>query len=194
MLPIITLHIDDRRATAALDRLGNIQSGAPQLMRQIAGIMHTEVEDNFDAQGRPRWMPLKPSSLGSKYRREVTTRRGNVRRDNIERFRNAVRQNKILQASGSLASSVVMFSSATQAIVGSNKVYAAIHQFGGKTKAHIIRARRKRALAFGGILRRQVNHPGSVIPARPYLVLGPDGGTRIESATARYLRTLTEPR
>lgn len=192
MLPDIVIKIDDAAATAALDRLGRIRAGAPVLMRQIAGIMHTEVEDNFDAQGRPRWAPLLPSSLTSKYRHDVTTRKGRARRDNVSRFRDAVRQNKILQASGQLASSVVMFSSATEAIVGSNKVYAAIHQFGGTTRAHVIRARRKRALAFGGILRKSVNHPGSKIPARPFLALGPEGGTRIESATLRYLRRLID--
>lgn len=193
MIPEISIKIDDTRALAALDRVARIQAGAPVLMRQIAGIMHTEVEDNFDAQGRPRWAALKPSSLASKYRREAVTRKGNARRDNIGRFQNAVKQNKILQASGQLASSVVMSSSATQAIVGSNKVYAAIHQFGGKTRPHVIRARRAKALAFGGILRKSVNHPGSKIPARPFLALGPDGGTRIESATLNYLRNLILP-
>lgn len=193
MLPQIIIHIDDARATNALSRVANIKAGAAPLMREIVGIMHTEVEDNFDAQGRPSWMPLKASSLASKYRREIITKKGNIRRDNVARFREAVRQNRILQASGQLASSIVMFSSATQAIVGSNKVYAAIHHFGGKTKAHVIRARRKRALAFGGILRKSVNHPGSVIPARPYLVLGPAGGTMIESAATRYLRNLIGP-
>ncbi|MEQ1774605.1 MAG: phage virion morphogenesis protein [Burkholderiales bacterium] len=193
MIPEIVIKIDDARSIAALDRVNRIQAGAPVLMRQIAGIMHTEVEDNFEAQGRPRWAPLKPSSLESKYRREAVTRKGLARRDNISRFQNAVRGNKILQASGSLASSVVMFSSATQAIVGANKVYAAIHQFGGKTKPHVIRARRKKALAFGGIMRKSVNHPGSVIPARPYLALGPEGGTRIKSADINYLRNLIKP-
>lgn len=64
------------------------------------------------------------------------------------------------------------------------KVYAAIHEFGGKTRPHIIRAKNARALAFQGLSRasgragsfsggtmfaRSVHHPGSVIQARPYL-------------------------
>lgn len=107
--------------------------------------------------------------------------------------------------------------------IGSNVVYAAIHEFGGKTKPHTITARRAKALAFtteggkftfynrasygklgrkviqaapagfgaGGavsqtiaswrptakgapivarmLYRRSVKHPGSNIPARPYL-------------------------
>jgi phage virion morphogenesis protein len=54
-------------------------------------------------------------------------------------------------------------------VIGSNLVYAAIHQFGGKTKAHEINARNAKALKFLGIYRKRVHHPGSDIPARPYL-------------------------
>jgi len=67
--------------------------------------------------------------------------------------------------------------------VGTNVEYAAIQEFGGKTKAHIIRARNKKALAFdwpgapaglkpgkdGKYYFRLVNHPGSLITAQPYL-------------------------
>jgi phage virion morphogenesis protein len=55
--------------------------------------------------------------------------------------------------------------------IGSNKVYAAIHQFGGKTKAHRIEARNGKALAWPGAKHpvKGVNHPGSEIPARPFL-------------------------
>lgn len=51
--------------------------------------------------------------------------------------------------------------------------YAAIHEFGGKTRPHRIEPRNAKALAFqmGGkdVFARYVNHPGSNIPARPYL-------------------------
>ncbi|WP_395698420.1 phage virion morphogenesis protein [Methylocella sp.] len=51
--------------------------------------------------------------------------------------------------------------------------YAAIHEFGGKTGAHEIAAVGGKALAFvaGGTQRfaKSVRHPGSAIPARPYL-------------------------
>lgn len=79
--------------------------------------------------------------------------------------------------------------------VGTNVEYAAIHEFGGKTRPHTIAAKHAGALAFaktslGGsllirnrkgkvkqsdynrgllVIRQEVNHPGSVIPARPYL-------------------------
>lgn len=51
--------------------------------------------------------------------------------------------------------------------------YAAIHEFGGTTRPHRIEPRNARVLAFnmGGkpAFARFVNHPGSKIPARPYL-------------------------
>ena len=51
--------------------------------------------------------------------------------------------------------------------------YAAIQEYGGKTSAHEILPQKSKALAFmvGGSLRfaKSVHHPGSLIPARPYL-------------------------
>lgn len=53
------------------------------------------------------------------------------------------------------------------------QAYARILHEGGTTRAHVIEALNAKALAFsmGGqmIFRRKVNHPGSNIPARPYL-------------------------
>ena len=52
--------------------------------------------------------------------------------------------------------------------------YAAIHEFGGRTGAHFIEAREADTLAFIGrdgnmVFREAVFHPGSNIPARPYM-------------------------
>jgi len=54
-------------------------------------------------------------------------------------------------------------------MVGTNKEYAAIHQLGGRTSAHDIVPIRKKALKTPYGLFRRVRHPGSVIPARPFL-------------------------
>ena len=54
--------------------------------------------------------------------------------------------------------------------------YAAIHEFGGQTKPHIIEPKKAEALAFlvGGktVFAKSVNHPGSTIPERSYLRSG----------------------
>ena len=59
--------------------------------------------------------------------------------------------------------------------VGTNVVYAAIHQFGGQTPPRTIRPKRAKALKFsiGGrtVFAKSVRHPGSRIPARPFLGL-----------------------
>lgn len=57
-------------------------------------------------------------------------------------------------------------------VVGSDKPYARIHEFGGKTSPHVIRPRTANMLSWVGpggkrVFARFVNHPGSNIPARP---------------------------
>lgn len=152
----------------AADEMGN----ARPLMRSVAGIMLRAVEDNFEQEGRPKWKDLHP---GTK----------------MARAKESTWPGKILQRSGGLASSIQQRFNEREAVVGTNKVYAAIQQFGGKTKPHVIKARTKRALSFGGIVVRSVNHPGSNIPARPYLRLTP-GDLRDIMLTARqhYNRAL----
>lgn len=58
--------------------------------------------------------------------------------------------------------------------IGSQGVpYARIHEFGGTTRPHIIEPRNKKALRFmgagGETFAKIVRHPGSKIPARPYI-------------------------
>jgi phage gpG-like protein len=73
-------------------------------------------------------------------------------------------------------------------VVGTNVAYAAIHQFGGQTKPHVIRPKFKRALAFGGVVVRQVQHPGSKIPARPFLALTPEDGEDLIADAEDFLQ------
>jgi phage gpG-like protein len=57
--------------------------------------------------------------------------------------------------------------------VATNVEYAAIHEYGGKTKPHDIFPRKGRALAFmmGGkqVIVKSVHHPGSVFPERSFM-------------------------
>jgi phage virion morphogenesis protein len=126
------------------------------------------IRKTFDAEGRPqRWAALTPAYRKARPSGKILTVRG---------------------IAGGLRGSIAKRSGKTFVAVGANKVYAAIHQFGGKTKAHVIKPRRKKALWFpgagsflaagrgGGAVfvehpLKSVNHPGSKIPARPYLVV-----------------------
>ena len=70
--------------------------------------------------------------------------------------------------------------------------YAAIHQFGGTTAPHEIKAKNRRALQFtvGGVTlyRKKVHHPGSNIPARPYMLLQDEDIENIKKVMLEYLK------
>jgi phage virion morphogenesis protein len=159
MSQLLNIRLDDTVLKKALQGLQRSLRDMRPAMRAIAQTLETETERNFVSQGRPRWKPLKNPSK----RREGGA---------------------ILQDSGQLAASITTGSSGSQAWIGTNKVYARIHQFGGKTRAHPIKPKRKKVLAFGGKFARSVNHPGSNIPARPFLPVTADGRLQKETSEA----------
>ncbi|OIV46738.1 phage virion morphogenesis protein [Sodalis sp. TME1] len=124
----------------ALERLAQSLRHRQPLMRALSEDLYDAVMENFEQEGRPRWLPID-------------------------------RAGKILQQSGRLAASIDSDADNDQAVVGTNVVYARIHQQGGTTRPHVIRPRYKKALAFNGRVVKRVNHPGSTIPARPFLSL-----------------------
>jgi phage gpG-like protein len=75
-------------------------------------------------------------------------------------------------------------------VIGSAKHYAAIHQLGGETGPRTIRPKNKKALFWPGAGHpmKAVRHPGSTIPARPFL---PDEQSldwdEIHDTVTRYL-------
>lgn len=73
----------------------------------------------------------------------------------------------------SIAPALTMEDQGLTAQVGTNLVYARIHEYGGMTRAHVIQARNKKALAFQvggqGLVRKSVQHPGSKMPERSFL-------------------------
>ncbi|HQF31875.1 MAG TPA: phage virion morphogenesis protein [Hyphomicrobiales bacterium] len=102
----------------------------------------------------------------------------------------------ILYRSGALAGSIDYIAGDDQVMVGSGLPYAGIHQTGGKTSPHEIRAKKGKTLAFmaGGdlVYRSKVNHPGSLIPPRQYLGLSLDNEIEILDATEEWLRGLLQ--
>ena len=102
---MIKITVDDKQVQTLLTDLSRKVADMSPLMRQIAGIMHSAVEENFKQEGRPRWKPSK----------RVLKQGGQT-----------------LQDTGSLAASISSAYTENSAVVGTNKEYAAIHQFGGK--------------------------------------------------------------
>jgi phage virion morphogenesis protein len=80
---------------------------------------------------------------------------------------------------------------ATMAQWGTNTIYAAIHQFGGRTAPHVIEAVHAKALNIPGIgFRKRVSHPGSDIPARPFLGIDEADEVEIAAIADDWLRGL----
>lgn len=127
----IEIRIDDKEIQQLLKKLAAKTENLRPFMKNIAGIMADSVEENFDKEGRPeKWTPLA----------KVTIK---------QRTKKGYWPGKILQMRGDLASSITSKYDDNSAVVGTNKIYAAIHQFGGEA------GRNKKVK----------------IPARPYLKL-----------------------
>lgn len=99
-----------------------------------------------------------------------------------------------LKKSGTLSSSFQLSVSATAATISNPMPYAALHQFGGRTAPHTIEPRRARALHWisggGDHFARRVHHPGSNIPARPFIPITPSGD--LTPAAATLIRAAAE--
>lgn len=83
-----------------------------------------------------------------------------------------------LRDTGTLAKSIRLTTATNRGLtVGSDRDYAAIHQLGGKTAPHKIRPKNGKALFWPGAAHPVafVNHPGSTMPARPYLPFDKSG-------------------
>lgn len=117
------------------------------LMKNIAGIMADSTEENFKEEGRPKWKDLSEKTKTA--RRKTGHYPG-----------------QILQVSGQLAMSITTQYDNESAVIGSNKVYAAIHQIGGPTG----------------------KNKKTTIPARPYLKLTDDDLEKIIYKINKYLK------
>lgn len=101
------------RVQERLNELARRNEDFRPLMGEIAAFLLDRVEENFAQEGRPKWEPLKASTIE-------------------QREREGKWPGKILQRSGSLASSFSTAHDEKSATVGSNKVYAKTHQLGAK--------------------------------------------------------------
>lgn len=148
MSDFINIQLDDQELQRYLNRLAEKTSDLRPLMKNIAGILEDSTEENFNQQGRPKWKELRPSTIKQRSRKRTWP-------------------GMILQVSqGGLASSITSYYDNDSAIVGTNKVYAAIHQFGGEAGRN-----------------KQVD-----IPKRPYLKVGDEENAEILIEVQNYLQ------
>lgn len=179
---------------ALMEILRKIENREP-LMKNIAGIMLDEVHQNFEQQGNPAWRALSEKT--------ITDRRSK-----------GYWPGKILQRTGQLLKSVTAKSDNNFSQVGTNKNYAAIHQFGGDiyqaARSELFtRKRRKKksrktyeqygaefyydvhkgAFSKGSSFGKGFEHKARTIkvPPRPFLVLSDSAFKEIEDEIRKYI-------
>lgn len=148
------IQINDQNLITRLNKVARAMRDPTPLTAAIAQSLATVTDDNFQAGGRPTWAGL------------------------------ASGQPSRLFKSNNLRSSILPINGKDFAMVTTSVPYAAIHQFGGKTKPHVILPKTTKALAFGGKVVKKVNHPGSNIPARPFLPMDKNGNLQAEAEQA----------
>ena len=173
----IDVNIDDDQLMDGLAALARQGEDASPIMRGLAGVMRSAAEDAFDLERDPvtgaAWPPLNAAYKKKRYEDGYT--------------------GKILSRPGKMQQHLSVRHGKDFALVGVSAPYAAAHQFGARTRAHIIRASAKRALSFYGrngrlVVRKAVRHPGSRIPPRPFLGVGEDHKDEMRQLIVRHLR------
>jgi len=159
---MITITVNDRELTSLIERLQRKLGDMTPAMDEIGAAIKLSVKRNFEEQGRPsRWQPSRRAQ-----------REGG----------------QTLSDTGRLRNSFTHRAEPHQVTVGTNVIYAAILHFGGKTGPRKITAQKGKALNIPGIgFRRSVNHPGSTIPARPFLMIQEQDKIAIGKIVDRYL-------
>ena len=111
----INFQLDHVKPLAVLHDLANAGADLSPVMRGIAGVLADAAEQAFKDETDPtsgtRWQPLTAAHKAKRQAKGYT--------------------GAILQMTGQLASSIQSDFGRDEAVVGSNVVYAAIHQHGG---------------------------------------------------------------
>lgn len=172
------VEIAEHQITRRLTELLKAGENLTPAMRAVSGLLADLTEEAFARQaqpGGPKWAPLARSTIEGRAGRWAKAKGGTRKDGRISKtVGNRIAAAKLLQDTGRLAASVHGASGADFAQIGVSAVYAAIHQFGGKTSPSVIRPKLAKALTIGDAVVKSANHPGSTIPARPYLPLAGD--------------------
>jgi phage virion morphogenesis protein len=136
----ISLIINDKELQFQFKKLIDRGTNTRPLMQRLVQQLHHDVDENFEKEGRPKWRPLQPATLKERARKGYT--------------------GKILERTGQLKRSFTEKYTDTEAIVGTNLKYAAVHQFGSTKKN---------------------------IPARPFLKVTNEGVSKYTNIVKQYI-------
>lgn len=192
----LKISVNDVAAMQTLNALQAKTSNQTAFSRIAGEVMRESIERTFAAEGSPggSWRKLHASSLGVQYANTGAKKGKKVFRQdglNTAGFLRFARGKKILQNTGRLKNSITYrpasgVGGTAQLVIGTNLLYARIHQFGGT-----IRAKSARALKFlvstpTGL--QFVQKRAVKIPARPYLVIRPEDPKRLTQAIEDFLK------
>ncbi len=175
----ILVTVDDREIRTKLNTMRILLRNLGPFYRNVGEEMVSETRHViFPAQRDPAtgtpWPKLKGSTVWGKARSK----------------RSFTGARRILRRSGMLQDTIRYQADGSGVRWGTDRIYGPIHYFGGKTKPHVIKPRNKKALSWPGAAHpfKSVRHPGSKIPSRRFLGVGPRQRTRILEIAEDYLR------
>lgn len=161
----VNARLEDPQVRAAFARWQRLGADPQPLLRAIGVGLVENTHQRFEAARDPEGNPWDPLSVAY-----APLKRGaGILRESAMR--------------GGLMGSITFDVAGDEVAVGSNKIYAGVHQFGATIRAKngpFLMFR----LAYGWVRREQVE-----IPARPYLGIGPeDQDTILDAVEVFYLR------
>lgn len=165
-----------------LQQLNQKLQNMSEPMKDIGEYLVYDTQRRFDEGRSPNgtpWAPLQVSHIAAHLaiKKSLSNKAG----------REAASARKTLVKTQRLRDSIYPDAGRDYVRIGTSAPYAAIHQFGGKTSPHIIRPKRKQALAWPGGIAKRVNHPGSRIPARPFMGVSNENQSEILQIINSYL-------
>lgn len=169
-MKFVNVVYDDRQLQQVMQELERAGRDRAPAMRKIAQGLQKITDDNFAAEGRPKWAPLKNPS---------ERRRGGM----------------ILQDRGILINSITTDYDADAAVVGTNLIYGPLQHFGGEVKReareHTVYFRQNKDGMVGTnfVRKSKSNFAQSTTigehtvthPARPFLPMTADGDLQPEA-------------
>lgn len=166
----LSIRIDSRAAVSAIEGVSHRTRDLSPALRECFQILRTSVLRNFEVGGRKaRW---KPSHRASAEGGKTLVDTGGLR-------------DSIVGANPTIGRHRMSF--------GTNKVYAAVHQFGA-AKGSFGTARSKPKTGVGGPMKRFSSRSGmrpipwGTIPARPFMVVQREDLKAIKEAILDYIR------
>ncbi|MFW5490423.1 MAG: phage virion morphogenesis protein [Desulfovibrio sp.] len=140
-------------------------------MKSIGQLLRTSTIRNFEAGGRPTaWAPLKPSTLKRRKGNKILRRQG---------------------FAGGLVGSISARPLKNSVLIGTNKKYAPVHQFGAKRGSFGTFVVQVPAHKRGGhdvrAHQRRMKLPWGDISARPFLLIHEQDWERIKTTLAEHV-------